>query len=199
MEPKTILALLAAAAFFYFRFGPGSRLLKKKSHHHIVPPSPTQDANWHPIDFSDYDKFLFIDNNSLDGNHDHLQKVLIDNFSLEIESSKIISKWLVLNLNNSSFGAFHGALSFCSLEYSNDTYAFCKHKNNSSNDYVVKTDFDSEVSHLIGAFRTNQNFGIYLPNVSKNNQGNISISKVSEVHFETFENLLEIQKFRDVY
>lgn len=60
MEIKTILSILAALAFLYFVYGPGSRMLKKKSHHHILPPLPTSDVNWNPVNFDVYEKYIFV-------------------------------------------------------------------------------------------------------------------------------------------
>ena len=187
MDLKTILGITVAIAFFYFRFGPGSRLLKKKSHHHIVPPVPTSDPHWHPLDFTDYKKYLIVGERNQVEKKEDLITLLKDGFGLDSEKIETSSKWEVVKIKDSNFHDFHQAIDFLSAIASDESYGYCINKVDSSKDYIVKVDSQSDQEYLLGTCRNNQNFGIYLPYSDRHPNGNISLSAVQEVNFEELE------------
>ncbi len=181
MEPQIILIIFVAILFFYFGMGPGSRMLKKKTHHYIVPPSPENDPNWLPIEISNYNKFIFIKHKDSEVT---VEDVLIVNQNernikeLEIE---LVNGWFKLHIIQSNFQEFHDTVTIYSYVNNGDVYGYCKHKTSSNEDYIVK--LDEETEYLNGVFRTNKNFGIYLPSLQKHPKGNISISSNMELDF----------------
>ncbi len=193
MDPKIILGIIVGIAFFYFRFGPGSRLLKKKSHHHIVPPVPTSDPHWHPIDFTNYTKYLIVGERNQVEKTEELGKLLQDSMGLESAKIETSSKWEMVKIQASNFHDFHQAIDFLTAIASDESYGYCINKVDSSKDYVVKVDSRSDHEYLLGTFRNNQNFGIYLPYSDRHPNGNISLSSVQEVSFEALEKHLPQQ------
>lgn len=196
MEPKTILGFIAAIIFIYFRFGPGSRLLKKKSHHYIVPPTPTSDPHWNPVDFTDYEKYIIVGTRNQTEKEEDLVTLLKEGFGLDSEKIESSSKWEVVKVKDSNFHDFHQAIDFLTAIASDESYGYCISKEDSSKDYIVKVDSQSDQEYLLGTFRDNQNFGIYLPYTDKSRNGNISLSQVSEVNFNELAEQLNITELK---
>jgi hypothetical protein len=184
-----ILIFTTAFSLMIFLYARISRLFKKKSHHYIVPPTPKEDKNWKPIDFSKYNCFIFINDSSAE----HLTNKLnsIRN-TKQLSITKIglpkQDNWVVLKVNSASFYKFK-SLVWRIDDYSenyespNEVIGFCQHKIIPSEDYVFKIDKESEDEYFIGSFRTGKNFGIYLPNAGSNESGNISLSRNQEINF----------------
>ena len=175
------------------------RLFKKKSHHYIVPPTPKEDKNWKPIDFSKYNCFIFINDSSVDNLNRKLNRY---RNSKQLSIQKIESykqdKWVVLRVKAASFHRFKSLvwrLDDYSENYEspNEVIGFCQHKETSSEDYVFKTDKESVDGYFIGSFRTGKNFGIYLPNASSNKSGNISLSRNHEINFHSEVSVLPME------
>jgi hypothetical protein len=61
---------------------------------------------------------------------------------------------------------------------------YCKHLNSKNKDYIVKLDTDGGYEHMIGSFRSGENFGIFLPKSKSDPKGNISKSIVKELDFQ---------------
>lgn len=196
MEPKTILGFIAAIIFVYFRFGPGSRLLKKKSHHYIVPPTPTSDPHWNPVDFKDYEKYMIVGTRNQTEKEEDLVTLLKEGFGLDSEKIEWSSRWELVKVKDSNFHDFHQAIDFLTAIASDESYGYCISKKDSSKDYIVKVDSQSDQEYLLGAFRNNQNFGIYLPHTDKSRNGNISLSQVSEVNFNELAEQLNIAELK---
>ncbi|GAA0874087.1 hypothetical protein GCM10009118_04950 [Wandonia haliotis] len=179
MEPKTVISFVVILALIYFRFGPGSRLLKKKSHHYIVPPSPDSDRNWIPVDIGRYKKTIYIKKNSPE---DILKTIAEISPGEKWEADYSYDGWIRITVEDVSFGEYHALLSICDAVNEGQTYGFCEHRDSPEKDYIVRVDEES-YENLIGVFRTNKNFGIYLPNSESNAKGNISGSPVKEIDF----------------
>lgn len=183
------------------------RLLKKKSYHYIIPPKPENDKNFHPIDFSKYNKFIFLKNCSEDYFIEKINE-FIDSADREIQIEKgnielnKLNNWIVLRINNSSFFQFH----FLVWSFHDDIYqldengldnsnpkdilkspenivGLCLHKSINLKDYIIKLDRVLAEDNFIGSFRNGKNFGIYMPNASLNEHGNISLSRNHELNF----------------
>lgn len=196
MEIKEILKFLliipayVGAWLFMLYFLPKiNRLFKKKSHHYIVPPTPNEDKNWKPIDFSNYECFVFIKDSSVDHLNRRLNRY---RNSKQLSIKKINSyeqgNWVVLKVKSVSFHRFKSfvwKLDDYSENYesTNELIGFCQHKGIPNEDYVFKLDKESANDYLIGSFRTGKNFGVYLPNTSSNKSGNISLSRNHEINF----------------
>lgn len=184
MEPKDILLILMVMGFVFFLYGPGSRLLKKKSHHYIVPPSPERDPNWTPVEMDEYAKYIFFKQNSEEDTVGEVSKVILNEFSPITFEINIENSWVQIKIIHSNFSDFHNLVALCTFINGNKVTGVCIHSNRSNEDYVVKLDVDSGMEHMIGSFRTNQNFGIYLPKLDNNPKGNISKSPVKEIDFQ---------------
>lgn len=185
MEPKVVVSILVAIALIYFRFGPGSRLLKKKSYHHIIPPASQDDPNWIPIDINEYDKIVLIKQNSIEDKVDLVINAIKNESPIRDFDVELINGWFKIKVPYSNFQDFHELIAFCDSVNGGNVYGYCKHTETGSKDYIVKIDSDTGYEHMIGAFRTNQNFGIYLPKSDKDPMGNISKSPVKEIDFQT--------------
>lgn len=184
MDPELILAFIIFIVLVYFRFGNGSRLLKKKSHHYIVPPSPDKDPNWIPIQIDEYDKYIFFRQINVEETTDDIKNVINSEFSkIKIDIS-INDGWFEIIVLESSFSDFHKLISLCTFICGKGVIGYCKHKTTKDKDYIVKLDITTGNEHMIGSFRTNQNFGIYLPKSDENPKGNISKSSVKEIDFQ---------------
>lgn len=181
MELEYVLFGLMILVFIYFGMGPGSRLLKKKSHHYIVPPSGEKDPDWHPIEFSDYSKYIYINPSEPDVTTQHVVNINDQAIGLDEIQVEAINNWFKVEAPLSNFDHFHSAIMIYNDINGGDVYGFCKHKEDSIKDYIVKQDEDSE--YLLGVFRTNENFAIYIPSMDKHPKGNISISSEMELDF----------------
>ena len=183
MEPKTVLAIIMALVLSYFIFGKGSRILKKKSHHYIVPPASKRDPNWIPLPPHEYQYFIFFVQEQREG-VDELQRAIISEFpAMKIEIERI-DNWFKIKVLDSNFSDFHQLIAFCDVYGGESVIAFGRHSTTNSKDYIAKLDEEAGGQHLIGAFRTNQNFGVYLPKAQLNVKGNVSKSPVHEVDFK---------------
>jgi len=184
MEPKLILTLIVISIVIYFRYGSGSRLLKKKSHHYIVPPASQNDPNWIPIDINEYEKNIFFDQNSQEDTIDQIKNLIHSEFPETETEVSLNNGRFQINVLQSNFSDFHNLISFCTFINGKGVIGYCKHKTTKNKDYVVKLDIDSGNENMIGTFRTNQNFGIYLPKSDIDPKGNISKSVVKEIDFQ---------------
>lgn len=190
MEPKTIFLILFILILIYFRFGPGSRLLKKKSHHYIVPPASEKDRNWIPVEMEEYAKFIYIQeywtekqiNERL---NDFKEEGLITDFDIKLKDG-----WFCVELKEVTFNDFHFLIHLFSVVSDKMACGFCQHQEFPEKDYIVKKD-ESDMDYLLGVFRTNVNFGIYIPKLNTHPKGNISKSPVFEIDFD-----FEIGKFQ---
>lgn len=183
--------------FLYARI---TRLLKKKSYHYIVPPSPEKDKNWHPVDFSKYENFIFINNISLIDFIEKLKKILSIEKEFKLHGIELVEEnnWILIKTKNLSF------LGFKSLVWWIDVYSkefnssdrvigYCKHKSIPSQDYLFKIDKVLDKDNFIGVFRNQKNFGIYLPNAGLSEKGNISLSSNFEINFYSITSNLPIE------
>lgn len=168
----------------YFRSGPGSRIFKKKSHHYIVPPASEKDPNWIPIEIEEYKKRIFIKDRDSSMTIDDVHFAV----NLEFPSVKYTvsekESWFIILVEGSRFLEFHRLVQFCSLSNKGDVWGYCTHPDSNIKDYIVKDDVTSTRPHLIGAFRSDLNFGIYLPTSEVHKKGNMSKSFHKEVDFE---------------
>jgi hypothetical protein len=184
MEPKLVLTIILIITLIYFRFGRGSRVLKKKSHHYIVPPASQDDPNWIPIEINEYIKYIFFNQNSELDTTDEITKEIYKEFpQIEVEVM-LENGWFQINVIHSNFSEFHKLISICTFIHGKNVIGYCKHKSTKSKDYIIKMDIDAGSEHLIGSFKTNQNFGIYLPKSDSDPKGNISKSQVKEIDFQ---------------
>ena len=167
--------------FIYFGMGPGSRLFKKKSHHYIVPPTHEKDPDWYPIENPDYMKFIYFVPNEYNVTSQDVENVSFQEVGVEDIKVESLDKWFKVEVRQSSFNEYHSAIMIYNDINGGDVYGFCKNKDDSSRDYIVKQDKESE--YLLGVFRTNENFAIYIPSMDKHPKGNISISSVVEMDF----------------
>jgi hypothetical protein len=191
MEAKFILTLILISALIYFRFSPGVRLLKKKSNHYIVPPACEDDPNWIPIEINEYKKTVFFKQNSQDETIEAIKNAVSSEFP-EIEFEVFLNNGVFrLNVFQSTFSDFHHLISFCTFNNGEGVIGFCENQKSKNMDFIVKLDTASGNAHMIGSFRTNQNFGIYLPKSEMNPKGNISKSPVKEIDFQNEINQLE--------
>lgn len=191
MEIKFILTIILISALIYFRFGPRVRLLKKKSHHYIVPPSCEGDPNWIPIEINEYKKSIFFKQNSSNKTAEVIQNTVRSEFP-KIEFEVTLNNGVFrINVFQSTFSDFHHLISFCTFINGEGVIGFCENQKSKNMDFIVKLDTASGNSHIIGSFRTNQNFGIYLPKSEMNPKGNISSSPVKEIDFQNEINQLE--------
>lgn len=190
MDPKTIFPILLVIAIIYFRFGPGSRLLKKKSHHYMVPPACEEDKNWLPIDFEDYHKQIYIQQSLPKKETNYVESLIDEDFAVESYEVALIDNWLVIDLEKINFEDYHHLVAKCDSTTDSPVYGLCSNPENSRKDYIIKVDHKADYGHLIGTFRNNENFGVYLPKSGQNPKGNISRSPVREIYFDTeFANL----------
>lgn len=90
----------------------------------------------------------------------------------------------ILKVENAALKEYHDAIDLGSTIAFDFVIGFCAHQEEASKDYIVKVDTETDQDYLISVFRTNQNFGIYLPYSDKNKYGNISLSNVQELNFE---------------
>lgn len=183
MDPKLILTFIIILILVYFRFGSGSRLLKKKSHHYIEPPSPNEDPNWIPIEIDEYSKYIFFRQNNLEETAADITNVINTEFPKVKVDISLYNGWVKIYVLESNFSDFHKLISLCTFISGIGVVGYCKHKTTKEEDFIVKLDSDSGNDHMIGSFRTNQNFGIYLPKIDDNPKGNISKSGVKEIDF----------------
>lgn len=190
---ETIFVIIFLISIFFlllFVYPKVIRLFKKKSHHYIIPPKPNKDRNWKPIEFSNYNCYIIMsDNNFLISelkNQNYLERLkTITSNNIFIEKT---SKEILLKVDNASFFDFKTLVSslYNLAELNNHFHpitGFCQHKTNPTEDYLFKLDSDTMVTNFIGAFRTNKNFGIYLPFADLNKAGNISLSRNYEINF----------------
>lgn len=180
----SIFAITFAFAMMYFRFGPGVRYFKKKSHHYIVPPSGEDDPNWVPVDFNDYTKFMLMEWTTSEIDKDQLEGLLKSEhpeIKLKITS---FDNWYEVIIDHIDFQAYHNIVRLAQIINGENAFGFCRHISFSKLDFIVKLEIEDNIDHLIGVFRTNQNFGIYLPHAGENPKGNISKSVTKEVDFE---------------
>lgn len=184
MQPQIIFGILLAITLFYFRFGPGVRHFKKKSHHYIVPPSPGKDPNWTPIEPREYDKFIYIKQSSLEDDVENIFNTVKYGCEIEEVNVELINGYFKTSLLQSNFKDFHCAVALLYHTNNEDVYGVWKHITDSDKDYIIKVDEDLGGDYLIGVFRTDQNFGIYLPKSSEHPKGNISLSQVKEIDFD---------------
>jgi hypothetical protein len=192
MDLKLILSVVLVGILIYFRFGPGVRRLKRKSHHYIEPPDPESDPNWVPLEIKDYQKYIFSHRSSSEDAIDDVYEAIKDEFpSMQFKVS-IQKDWFLICVKHARFIDFHQAIAFCSYIEEN-VLGYGRHLNNSSKDYIVKIDHESSLDHLIGAFRSGENFGIYLPKSKLHPKGNSSRSDVTEIRFEQ-----EFNKIKDL-
>ena len=198
-----IIAYVAAFAAMIFLYAKISRLFKKKSHHYIVPPEPENDKNWHPINFSKYECFIFIKNSSEEFIIEKLKNAFSDEEKeTELNASDIeLSKsdnWILLKVKNWFFVDFKSMVWWLD-DYSEEfkspdsVIGFCKHKSLPLQDYIFKIDKVLQEENFIGSFRNGKNFGIYLPNSGLTDKGNISLSRNNEVNFYSEESKLLMQ------
>ncbi|WP_146194219.1 hypothetical protein [Brumimicrobium oceani] len=181
MQLEYILFGLLIIVFIYFGIGPGSRLLKKKSHHYIVPPSPENDPDWYPVEHSDYRNFIFIkpSENHVDSQHiENINAQLIGIENIQVEEK---GDWFRIEALHSNFGIFHSAIITYNDINGGHVYGYCKHKDTARKDYIFKQ--SDSIDYLLGVFRSNKNFAIYVDSMHKNKKGNISISSVKELDF----------------
>ncbi|MCW3787261.1 hypothetical protein [Plebeiibacterium sediminum] len=177
------------------------RFLKVKSHHYIVPPKPDKDKHWYPIDFTKYKCFIFIKENRKEVIKEILELLEFDDsadLKISIHDLEFISNngWILLRLNNATFDNFKKLVKWIGeyvgdLTGFKDYVAFCKHKSLPYKDYIIKLDKQSN-DYLVGAFRSNKNFGIYLPDTKFSEKGNISLSRTREISFFVEENKLPL-------
>lgn len=184
MDAKLIFTFLIVITAFYFRFGAGSRLLKKKSAHYIVPSSSHKDPNWIPIEMSEYSKHVFFKQESDLETIDELKSIIYKRIPKVTADYALLNGWFTINIIQSNFEDYHFLVALCSYINEKNTLGFCKHKVNDEQDYIVKLDYIEGMDNLIGSFRTNQNFGIYLPKSGQNPKGNISRSAAREIDFQ---------------
>lgn len=184
MEPQIIFGILIALTLLYFRFGPGVRFLKKKSHHYIVPPSPGKDPNWMPIELREYDKFIYIKQNDLEVEVEMVLNATKEECEIKELNVELVNGWFKISVLQSSFEAFHFAVDFYYYTNGGDVYGYWKHKTSSAKDFIVEVDEDIGGDYLIGVFRTDQNFGVYLPKSGEHPKGNISLSSIMEIVFD---------------
>lgn len=185
-----IISIFIVSLFLWVKL---VRLFKKKSYHYITPPDPENDPNWYPIDFSNYNCFIFIQNTK-----EKFIKEQLDNFVItENEFHQLVIKeivflkhetWIILRIKNTSFFE----LKFLAWwlydlfeinKITSEVIGICQHKNKPLQDYLFKIDNDSESDNFIGSFRHGKNFGIYLPTANLNKSGNISLSINHEIDF----------------
>lgn len=191
-----LIAIFFALIFLYSKF---IRFFKKKSHHHIVSPTPEKDKNWHPIDFNNYNSYIFINNIEIDITKNFTEPFLKlkSNASTISDSNILIQKsttGTIVEIKDSSFGDYVSLFKWFidNPKISNqpsEVVAFCQNKDRPLQDFLFKIDKVLTHEYCIGSFRTGKNFGIYLPHIDLNESGNISLSRNNEVSFS-----LEISK-----
>lgn len=190
---KAVLLIITMFVVMIFLYSKIIRLFKKKSHHYIVPPEPENDKNWHPVDFSKYESYIFIKNITEDLIIEKLRNVLNTKNQekrLKANDLELIeqNEWVLLKIKNSSF-VMSTALVWWLNHYSKDfddnseIIGFCKHKTLPLQDYIFIIDKDLQRENFIGSFRNRKNFGIYLPNADLHESGNISLSRNNELNF----------------
>lgn len=182
MDAKLIFTIIIILGLIYFLFGARSRLLKKKSHHYIVPPRSENDPNWIPIEMKKYLPHIFLTQTTKKEILEEVAEVIRQKFPLIEAVITFENHWIVIKIIDASFTDYHNLLAICTEIHGKDAIGWCKHKTSESEDYIVKLDLDSG-KHLIGSFRTNQNFGIYLPYSGDHLKGNLSKSAVKEIDF----------------
>ena len=190
---KAVLLIITTFVVMIFLYSKIVRLFKKKSYHYIVPPEPENDKNWHPIDFSKYESFIFIKNSSEEFIIEKLRTVLdTENQETKIKANDLElieqNDWILLKIKNSSF-VVSTTLVWWLNYYSENIKApkeiigFCQHKSIPLQDYIFKIDKVLQEKNFIGSFRNGKNFGIYLPNAALHESGNISLSRNHEINF----------------
>lgn len=176
--------MLFIVFMIYFVFGPGSRLLKKKSHHYTIPPAAQDDPNWIPIDINDYVKHIYLTQNTEEDTPEEITKIVHSQFPEIKFNLTFLNGRFQLAVTHSSFSDFHHLIALCAFINGQNVVGYCKHKTSSSKDYIVKMDLYTGMEHLIGCFRTDENFVIYLPKSDENLEGNISKSPVTQINFQ---------------
>lgn len=167
-----------------------TRLFKKKSHHYIVPPEPTKDKLWHPIDFLEYEHYIFIKGYEIESVIAELELIIEADENINIIESDlemtIHNEWILLKISDPSFGSYNNLVNYWTFieefENNDQVFGFCKHKSLPLNDFIVKSDIETS-EDLIGAFRSHETFGVYLPNIGLSEKGNISTTRNCEVNF----------------
>ncbi len=170
------------------------RLFKKKNFHHLVPPDPEKDHNWYPVDLSNYNSYVFVNNQTEESLNETLSYFFIseDAFERLKEEIELIKHktWIILKIGSISFYELKTLVYWLIAESEVDTppsevIGFCKNKSNPLQDYIFKMDADPELEqeYFIGSFRHGKNFGIYLPKANLNKSGNISLSRNHEIDF----------------
>ena len=196
---EIILPILIILAYLYFRLGPGSRLLKKKSHHYQTPPDPEKDPNWRAINMKDYQFFICLKQTTLDY-IDYKTGLILSQHS---KNNSIIrhfeADWHILQTNNLNFYEYHNLISELfgfsgEVDRPAEVLGLAIHQTTNSKDYIVKFDPEAEDEFLLGAFSDNTNFAIYLPKSDIHPEGNISLSPVTEMHYEDFSYRLPLEK-----
>lgn len=184
MNTKLIFTLILVIIVFYFRFGAGSRLLKKKSAHYIVPPASEKDPNWIPVEMHAYIKQVFLKQENNLETIDELTRI-IDERIPKLSAEIILENgWFIITVRECNFKDCHLLVALCSYINNKDTFGLCKHTIDEAQDYIVKLDCEESMDNLIGSFRTNQNFGVYLHKSGQNPKGNISRTSTFEIDFQ---------------
>lgn len=184
MNAKLIFILILVIIVFYFGFGAGSRLLKIKSAHYIVPPASEKDPNWIPVEMHAYIKQVFLKQENDLETIDELTRI-IDERIPQLSAEIILENgWFTITIRESNFKDYHLLVALCSYINDKNTFGLCKHSIDEAQDYIVKLNSEGSLDHLIGSFRTNQNFAVYLPKSGQNPKGNISRTATFEIDFQ---------------